>query len=391
MSTITTSALVNTEKSALWKQVWALAILQAVNNFGFAAYYHYQPKLLLRFNYVDFAMMLVILQGVIGIILNPVMGTIGDKLRQNTNKSFTLVSIGTNAAGMVFMAVAAVMTQQTTEGFFHQIFPICVTLWLITMAIFNSPAVSLLKSFAPNNDDLPKATAIMTLVGGVFASMHPFLFMLTDILGLPITFALGGLLLMMASNMLRKLNRQTPDLTDEDRIQTPKLTLKLLIIFGIGVVNGFVFNLLLDVVPALSIKTFHLEKDQDDYVKSVIVLISAVVAWFASDWIKKLGGVKMTLFGVTLLIAVLVTGISMPIVVVTVAVIILAGIIRSVLSISMLAYSMSIINKVNAGRATGAFFCGVSAALAVSKAILLKFKAEGSNEMLLWLESIKIL
>jgi hypothetical protein len=391
MSTTTISNSVSNEKSALWKQVWALAILQAVNNFGFAAYYHYQPKLLIRFNYVDFAMMLVILQGVIGIILNPLMGMIGDRLRQTTNKSFTLVSIGTNAAGMVFMAVAAVMTQQTTEGFFHQIFPVCVTLWLITMAIFNSPAVSLLKSFAPNNDDLPKATAIMTLVGGVFAALHPFLFMLTDVLGLPVTFALGGLLLMFASNMLRKLNRQTPDLTEEDRMQTPGLTLKLLTIFGIGVINGFVFNLLLDIVPALSIKTLNLAKDQDDYVKSAVVLISAIVAWFASDWIKKLGGVKMTLAGIIVLLFMLAIGISMPFAIITVLVIVMAGIIRSILSISMLAYSMSIINKVNAGRATGAFFCGVSAALAISKGLLLKFKSEGVNEMLLWLQSIGIL
>jgi hypothetical protein len=391
MSTTTTSIATTAEKSALWKQVWALAILQAVNNFGFAAYYHYQPKLLIRFNYVDFAMMLVILQGVIGIILNPLMGMMGDRLRQTTNKSFTLVSIGTNAAGMVFMAVAAVMTQQTTEGFFHQIFPVCVTLWLITMAIFNSPAVSLLKSFAPNNDDLPKATAIMTLVGGIFAALHPFLFMLTDILGLPITFALGGLLLMTASNMLRKLNRQTPDLTEEDKIQTPKLTLKLLTIFGIGVINGFVFNMLLDIVPALSIKTLNLAKDQDDYIKSAVVFISAIVAWFASDWIKKLGGVKMTLAGIIVLIFMLAIGISMPFAVITILVIVMAGIIRSVLSISMLAYSMSIISKVNAGRATGAFFCGVSAALAISKAVLLKFKSEGVNEMLLWLQSVGIL
>ncbi|MCS7075954.1 MAG: MFS transporter [Bacteroidia bacterium] len=391
MSTASVSTTLSGERSVLWKQVWALATLQAVNNFGFAAYYHYQPKLLERFNYVDFAMMLVVLQGIIGIILNPVMGVIGDKLRRTTNKSFTLVSIGTNAAGMVFMAVAAVMTQKTQEGFFHEIFPICVTLWLITMAIFNSPAVSLLKSFAPNNDDLPKATAIMTLVGGVIAALHPFLFLITDMLGLPITFALGGLLLMTASNILRRLNRQTPDLTEADKVQTPKLTMKLITIFIIGVLNGFIFNLLLDIVPAISIKTFHLDKNQDEYIKSVVVFISAVVAWFAGDWIKKLGGVKMTLLGIVVLMLTLALGISLPLAAITLIVIIIAGVIRSVLSISMLAYSMSIVSKVNAGRATGAFFCGVSAALAISQAALLKFKAQGGNQVLLWLESMGIM
>ncbi|MCS7028345.1 MAG: MFS transporter [Bacteroidia bacterium] len=391
MSTTTASASLKTEKSILWKQVWALAALQAVNNFGFAAYYHYQPKLLERFNYVDFAMMLIILQGIIGIVLNPIMGVLGDRIRQTTNKSFVLVSIGTNAAGMVFMAVAAVMTQKTKEGFFHEIFPIAVTLWLITMAIFNSPAVSLLKSFAPNNEDLPKATAVMTLVGGIFAALHPFLFMITDILGLPITFALGGLLLMTASNVLRKLNRQVPLLTEEDKIQTPKLTLKLVIIFSIGVVNGFVFNFLLDIVPAISVKTLNLAMYQDEYVKSAIVFVSAIVAWFAGDWIKKMGAIRMTIAGIITLFVTLGLGISIPVAIITILVIIMAGVIRSILSISMLSYSMSIIHKVNAGKATGAFFCGVSAALAISQAVLLKFKAQGANEVLLWLQSIGLM
>lgn len=391
MSTLTTTLSEQESKSIFWKQVWALALLQAVNNFGFAAYYHYQPKLLERFNYTDFAMILVVLQGIIGIILNPIMGTLGDKLRRSSGKSFTLVSIGVNSAGMVFMAVAAAMTQETGTGFFHTIFPICVTLWLVTMAVFNSPSVSLLKSFAPN-DELPKATAIMTLVGGLFATLHPFLFKVTDKLGLPITFALGGILLVGASNILRRLSRKVPELSAEELQTTPDLTFRLIKIFMIGLANGIIFNLFLDVIPAIGVKTFgKLDKESAEYIKAAVVFISAIVAWFASDWIKKIGDIKLTIIASIVLVVVLSLGIALPVIALFVVVVLLAGVIRSVLSISMLSYAMGTINKVNAGRGTGAFFCGVSAAIAISKGLLIRFKGQGNDEMFLFLQSIGLM
>lgn len=185
-----------------WKQLWSLTALYASIVIGWIAYQNYQPKLLVKFSFTEFALLLTIVQGFILVVTPPIAGRIGDRFRFERGSRIPIISIGISFAAMVFMAVAFTLLGNPGEVF-KWILPVLIVFWLIAMSIFTSPALSTIEIFVPM-DKMPRAMAVLTIVGNLLYALEPVIVDIIDYLGAPLTFMAGGIIVFASGYALKK-------------------------------------------------------------------------------------------------------------------------------------------------------------------------------------------
>jgi MFS family permease len=189
-------------ESIQWKQLWSLAAMYASIIIGWIAYHNYQPKLLVKFNFLQYALPLTIAQAVILVVTPPIAGRMGDKFRFSRGHRLPIISTGIAFAAMVFMAVAFTLVSNPGE-YFKWILPVLIILWLVAMSIFTSPALSTLELFTPV-EKLPVAMAVITIVGNLIYSLEPVIVDIIDYLGAPLTFVAGGVVVFLSGYSLKQ-------------------------------------------------------------------------------------------------------------------------------------------------------------------------------------------
>ncbi len=175
-----------------WKQIWALVALDVAISISWIAYTKYQPSLLAEFGFGAYGLQLAVVQGIILFVTPPIAGYIADRIRQRNGNRLPVINIGINFVSMVFMAVALLIFAEP-GGAIAQIFPVLIVLWLISMNIFHSPAISTVELFVPPYR-LPQAMSVLAVAMGLTEALEPSIVQIIDWLGGPITFATGGIL-----------------------------------------------------------------------------------------------------------------------------------------------------------------------------------------------------
>ncbi|MBY0434931.1 MAG: hypothetical protein K2U26_12550, partial [Cyclobacteriaceae bacterium] len=185
-----------------WKQLWSLAALYGSIVIGWIAYQNYQPKLLEKFHFMEFTLFLTIAQGLILVVTPPIAGRMGDRFRVQKGHRLPIITLGMSFAAMVFMAVA--FTLFTNPGEISRwILPVLIVFWLVAMSIFTSPALSTIELFTPV-ERMPKAMALITIVGNLLYALEPVIVDIIDFLGAPLTFVTGGLVVFLSGYFLSK-------------------------------------------------------------------------------------------------------------------------------------------------------------------------------------------
>lgn len=246
----TAATLENSKSDRIeWKQLWSLAALYGSIVIGWIAYHRYQPKLLNQFNFTEFTLALIVVQGIVLVLTPPIAGRIGDRFRfkQGQGHRLPIISAGISFAAMIFMAVAFTLLGNPGEVF-RWILPILIVLWLVSMSIFTSPALSTLELFTPV-DKLPCAMAILTIVGNLIYSLEPVIVDLIDYLGAPITFMLGGVVVFVSGYALKKnslslFNNKDQRPRTEFKFDTQRSNYGYILIMGIalGLTTTVLFN-----------------------------------------------------------------------------------------------------------------------------------------------------
>lgn len=259
--------------SVLWKQLLSLATLYASVIIGWIAYYNYQPKLLEAYNFTDLTLFLFIVQGIILVVTPPIAGRMGDKFRVKAGKRLPIVSAGVSFAAMIFMATA--FTLFTDPGpIFKWILPVLITLWLFSMALFTSPALSTVELFVPTKK-LPTAMAVLTIVYGLLYSLEPVIVDIIDFLGAPLTFVVGGVAVFL-SGLLMKSN--TTIITDKPKTtEVGKSDFTYALVLGIsqGLATTVLFNLLPEWLEA---KNYTLFGASGDILVAIVLAMVAVLS-----------------------------------------------------------------------------------------------------------------
>jgi hypothetical protein len=221
-----------------WSAIISLLALDLAILISWFAYHGYQGELLTRFGVMDHAFSLTVLQGLILFVTPPLAGLAADRLMRGGGSRVTVVNIGINFVSMVFMVVAVTITVQQPSAFLKMIFPIMVVLWLISMNIFHSPAISSIETFVPESK-LPIVIAIFAILADLIAATDPILKDLIEEISAPVVFAAGGALVFLTglwfSRAAKKLQIQGAEAQrkpDADRKSN------LLMVFLLGLVVG---------------------------------------------------------------------------------------------------------------------------------------------------------
>ncbi|WP_434686549.1 MFS transporter [Pseudanabaena minima] len=273
---VTTNAHINSPTKIIWRQVWGLAALLAAITFSWIAYGFYQPKILARIGFVDLALWLGIFQGLLGAIVEPVVGWFSDRVLRRFGSRLPLIVVGVTLAGLIFVIVSWLVETQLSEGM-RWIVPVLMTVWVIAMIIFRGPAIALLQGFAPTNQ-LPKANAVLALVLAITSATSPILGLLLKQIGASMTFILGAIALLMGSVLLWSSSPRHLVTATSPEVSTPKAITKSVVMYAlpfvVGLGSGLEINLLLHVLPHSLFQAIG--NLSVEYVQSGILLVAGL-------------------------------------------------------------------------------------------------------------------
>jgi hypothetical protein len=206
------------KKDILWKQLLSLTLLYASVIIGWIAYYNYQPILLAKYSFKDLTLFLFITQGIILVITPMIAGRLGDKFRVKAGQRLPIISAGVSFAAMIFMATA--FTLLTDPGpIFRWILPGLIVLWLFSMALFTSPAISTIEIFVPAKK-LPTAMAMLTIVYGLLYAIEPVIVNIINAIGAPLTFVVGGVAVFLSGLLMKNNTKYMLDVPPKTEVGT---------------------------------------------------------------------------------------------------------------------------------------------------------------------------
>lgn len=356
-----------------WKQLWSLAALYGSVVIGWIAYENYQPKLLEKFYFTQYALPLAIAQGIILIVTPPIAGRLGDRYRFEKGHRLPIITSGISFAAMIFMAVAFTLLGNPGE-ILRWVLPVLIMCWLIAMSVFTSPALSTLELFTPV-DKLPRAMAVLTIVSNLLYALEPVIVDLIDFLGAPLTFIMGGVAVFISGYFLQKHSLALFRVNEGREMETPveaaPVKSKLPLIFCLGLSFGIPTTFLFNFLPGIVVRQATSMIGTVD-VKIVLVgllLLSAVFSLPVTALTNRLGVSKS--LGVSIVVvalsAAMMTGASIGMVMITMAILFMAA--YAWLSVSSLPLAISLANSQSKVFCVGIFFSGVALPEAIIQAI----------------------
>jgi hypothetical protein len=141
---------------------------------------------------------------------------------------FPLIVVGTILSSVLFIAIPAIFIFGNPVSPLRWMLPVVIVAWSIAMAMFRSPAVSLLGQYATQTQ-LPQAMSLLAFVGGLAGAARP---LAGDfILNLGSAFAFGSRVLLGAVAFLRSVNPDAalselpPDTAISERVSITALAL----------------------------------------------------------------------------------------------------------------------------------------------------------------------
>ncbi|MEO9477338.1 MAG: MFS transporter [Cyclobacteriaceae bacterium] len=341
------------KKNVLWKQLLSLTLLYISVIIGWIAYYNYQPILLSKYSFTDLTLFLFISQGIILVITPMIAGKMGDKFRKNAGHRLPIISAGVSFASMIFMATA--FTLFTDPGpIFRWILPGLIVLWLFSMALFTSPAISTIEVFVPVKK-LPTAMAMLTIVYGLLYAIEPVIVDLITFLTAPVTFIVGGVAVFFSGLLLKNNSKHMLDVPPKQEVGKSDYTYALALGVGFGIATTVLFNLFPLWFEAKSFTVFGFGGSA---LVSGILLIVAILGYPISRIVE-----QRSVYLSILLAILAITALSFAIYfaqsyVLLIMLSILFAVFYALMSVSFLPLALSVVKDKNKVFGVGVFFAG---------------------------------
>jgi MFS family permease len=353
----------------LWRQIWGLAALLAAIIFSWMAYRIYQPKILQKLDFVELTAWLGIMQGLLAAFIEPLIGAFSDRIQRNLGSRLPMISVGVILAGVIF-AATSLLVQQNLQGGIRWILPVLMTVWVMAIIAFRSPAIALLRQFAPVAE-LPQANAVLLIVFGLIGAIAPVLDDFLKKIGASITFMLGAIALIIGACILQSftpVHKFDPSTLDRDapcRV-SPQL---LALIFVVGLGAGFEVNLLMSIFP--KVLQAQLPSFKAEYIASTILLLSAIASVPLGKFTALLGADHAMLFGLGTMTGLMGLTLLNDSRIQALGIILAFGVSFGLVFISMIPLALSMLAPSHAGLGTGLYFSGGGAGF-VLVSILMK-------------------
>jgi Na+/melibiose symporter-like transporter len=145
----------------LWGQVCGLASVQGSIALTWVIYNLYLVELLTRLGFPQgLAAGLLVIENLLAMVMEPLMGTFSDRLQHRVGTRFPLVSLGMVLAAACFIIIPTVLFWGQGPTL-RWALPLILVAWALAMTVFRSPAMSLLGRYAFRTQ-LPQAASVLT-------------------------------------------------------------------------------------------------------------------------------------------------------------------------------------------------------------------------------------
>jgi Na+/melibiose symporter-like transporter len=194
-----------------WRLLSGLVAIQAAISLAWVVYNVYLPDLLKQFGFDPaFGLTLLIVENFIAAFMEPIMGGLSDRLKQNLGSSLPLIVTGIILASAFFIAIPVVTIFGNPESMVRWLLPAFIIIWAIAMTVFRSPAIALLKQCA-GASSLAQAFSVLTLTGGLVSSLKPLADRFILSFGAATAFTISSLAFLAAAALLRFVKSSIPD------------------------------------------------------------------------------------------------------------------------------------------------------------------------------------
>ncbi|MEM9768779.1 MAG: MFS transporter [Cyanobacteria bacterium P01_D01_bin.71] len=358
------SASLRTHTQILWAKVSSLALVQGAIALMWVIYNLYLVDLLVQVGLNStLATGLLIVENLLAMVMEPLMGSFSDRLQQQLGTRFPLIGLGAILAAGTFISIPlAVVSGWATAG--RWILPLMLVLWALTMTIFRSPAMSLLGRYAFGTR-LPQAASILTLVGGVAGAMGPLASGRILSWGPVAAFVLGSGVLLLATLVLRLTAPDTAGsvATEEPNIAAENTRISvtaLALIFGAGVGVTLGFRSLMMLFSR--VLNSQVPNSNASLVLGMIFVALAVTAIPSGLLAVRLGNRRAMILGLAALAFVCAAITAVQHSGAAIALAIVFGSAFSLVSNGTIPFALSLVPSPKAGLGTGMFFSGGAAA-----------------------------
>lgn len=186
----------------LWRQVTALALVQGAIALMWVIYNLYLTTLLRQAGLsAGMATQILVIENLLAALIEPAMGLFSDRVQRWFGTKFPVIIVGVLLTATSFLAIPAWLRYGGPAQALGMILPPLLVVWSMAMALFRSPALSLLGRYAIGSR-LSHAAAVLTLVGGLAGAMGPLAGQFILGLGPMVAFGLGSAVLLLATAVL---------------------------------------------------------------------------------------------------------------------------------------------------------------------------------------------
>jgi Na+/melibiose symporter-like transporter len=345
-----------------WYRLIGLTALQGAISLTWLIYNIYLPKLLVGYGFATtLVASLLIVENIIAIFLEPILGNLSDRAFRWIATKFGFVSFGVILTSAITIMIPALLVFKNTFATVTWIMPGVLIAWAMSMALFRTPAISLIGQYAMNSE-LPIAMSFLTLAGGLIGAVKPVSqdFLLS--LGAPVAFTIASIVLLAATALLRYVDPPTPlnAVVREVKPSFPsKLGYGVLIGMGWGVAWGS--RCLFETIPKI-LKT-NLPQANAVTITVFISIAIAISAISSGMFAAKYGNRKAMLLGVIATEIALSLMVFVPAITTMVIGIILVVCCFSLITNGAIPLAIDLLPKHRIGLAVGLYFSGFNAGI----------------------------
>lgn len=372
-------AAVSRSAPVLWGQVCGLATVQGAISLAWVIYNLYLGKLLTDLGFAPgLATGLLILENILAVAMEPLMGSFSDRMQQRIGTRFPLISLGVILSAGCFLVLPTVVFWGQGP-LLRWLLPTLLVAWALAMTVFRSPALSLLGRYAIGSQ-LPQAASVLTLVGGLAAAMGPLANQFILGLGPMVAFTLGSGVLLLATAALRWAGPNASVTTAQEAggaggagdIEAGEVDTvaeaglpwgNLALIFGAGAAITLGFRLVLGLLPR--VLTDQVPTANPAWVMGALFLSLAATALPAGRLGRRLGNRRAMVLGLATMVLVAIAMAAIHSMALGLGLAIAFGAAYSLVANGTLPFALTMVPPHRAGLGTGLFFGGGALAASV--------------------------
>jgi MFS family permease len=301
MRTLTQPELYATQRPTLWLSAGALALVYGLFTFGWMVYRVHLPAQMLQIGFSEKAApLLLLVEALLTVAVEPLAGAFSDRTNRQRGTRFPLIAVGTAVASLLFVIIPALTLFGQPNATLQWLVVGLLLSWSIAMSFFRSPALALLKRYAPAAK-LPQAASLLTLAFGLAGAAMPLAGKFILGLGTTVSFTLVAILILLGAMWLRWLNPVTLAASEPAEYFEPAQPVSLSSlgkVFGLGLASTLAFRLAIETFP--KILKAQIPGIQPPLFVGVVFVALAIAALPVGKWAVRQGNRRAMLIGIAI-------------------------------------------------------------------------------------------